>query len=101
MEDENTPSKPSKKERPIMDEECQGGSAMEVTPSKGVENSEDSTVTTFYLTPSAGNICIQCCEDVTIKYPNDKDFSKKRKLWDQSGKKTQICLDYEKVLGKS
>ena len=56
--------------------------------------------TCFFLTPSALDICIRCHEDITLKYPNDKDKSNKKRLWKKDGQKTKACQDLETLLGK-
>ena len=49
----------------------------------------------FFLPPSAANICIVCYVDISAKYPNDLGNSYKLKLWKKS-EKTKSCRDLER-----
>ena len=42
--------------------------ALTSTPSE-----QENIRTTFFLSPSAADICIICHIDITVKYPKDKD----------------------------
>ena len=53
----------------------------------------------FFLSPSAVNICIICHVDISAKYPNDLDNSYKLKLW-RGSEKTKTCWDLETYFGE-
>lgn len=57
-------------------------------------NSASRKNMTFFLPPSAANICIVCYVDISAEYPNDLDNCYKLKLWKRS-EKTKTCRDSE------
>ena len=69
--------------------------ALTSTPSE-----QENIRTTFFLSPSAADICIICHIDITVKYPKDKDKRNKLRLWKDSVTKTKVCLEVEKFLGE-
>ena len=59
---------------------------------------QGSRRTTFFLSPSAADICITCHIEITVKYPEDKDKRNKLRLWKDSVTKTKVSLKVEKFL---
>ena len=53
----------------------------------------------FFLSPSAANICIVCHVDISAKYPNNLDNSYKLKLW-KGSEKAKTCWDLETYFGE-
>ena len=53
----------------------------------------------FFLSPSAANICIACHVDISAKHPNNLDNSYKLKLW-KGSEKAKTCWDLETYFGE-